>query len=119
MINKNEIIIYDGVCGLCNFFIRFILNKDKLSYFKVTTLQSDFTKKNCPEVTKVDSVALILKNGEILQKSRAVYYILKKVKTLFLIRFLIFILPSFFSDLVCNSSIAFGSTLFKYKSACI
>tara|TARA_B100001142_G_scaffold323893_1_gene374697 strand:- start:632 stop:1027 length:396 start_codon:yes stop_codon:yes gene_type:complete len=100
MINKNEIIIYDGVCGLCNFFIRFILNKDKLSYFKVTTLQSDFTKKNCPEVTKVDSVALILKNGEILQKSRAVYYILKKVKTLFLIRFLIFILPSFFSDLV-------------------
>ncbi len=100
MNQENEIIIYDGICVLCNFFMRFILKKDKSLNFKATTLQSNYTIKNYPQVTKVDSVALVLKNGVILQKSRAVYYILKKVKTLFLIRVLIFILPSFFSDLV-------------------
>ena len=100
MNQENEIIIYDGICILCNFFMRFILKKDKSLNFKATTLQSNYTIKNYPQVTKVDSVALVLKNGVILQKSRAVYYILKKVKTLFLIRVLIFILPSFFSDLV-------------------
>ena len=100
MNQENEIIIYDGICVLCNFFMRFILKKDTSLNFKATTLQSNYTTKNYPQVTKVDSVALILKNGDILQKSKAVYYILKKVKTLFLIRVLIFILPSFFSDLV-------------------
>lgn len=100
MNQENEIIIYDGICVLCNFFMRFILKKDTSLNFKATTLQSNYTTKNYPQVTKVDSVALILKNGDILQKSKAVYYILKKVNTLFLIRILIFILPSFFSDLV-------------------
>ena len=83
MNQENEIIIYDGICVLCNFFMRFILKKDKSLNFKATTLQSNYTIKNYPQVTKVDSVALILKNGDILQKSKAVYYILEKVKTLF------------------------------------
>ena len=79
-INKEEIIIYDGVCILCNNFIRYILKKDHKSHFKVTNLQSNFTKTNYPEVLEVDSVAVILSNGEILQKSKAVYYIFNKIK---------------------------------------
>ena len=59
---KHEIIIYDGVCVLCNFFIRWILKKDQNFNFKVTNLQSNFTKTNYIEVTKVDSVAVILKD---------------------------------------------------------
>ena len=50
--------------------------------FKVTNLQSNFTKTNYIEVTKVDSVAVILKDGGILQKTKAVSYILKKIKRL-------------------------------------
>jgi predicted DCC family thiol-disulfide oxidoreductase YuxK len=49
---KHEIIIYDGVCVLCNFFIRWILKKDQNYNFKVTNLQSNFTKTHYPEVTK-------------------------------------------------------------------
>ena len=97
---KHEIIIYDGVCVLCNFFIRWILKKDQNFNFKVTNLQSNFTKTHYPEVTKVDSVAVILSNGAILQKSKAVYYILMKVKTLRIVRVLIFLTPTFLSNLI-------------------
>lgn len=45
MTKNYEIIIYDGICVLCNHFIRFILKKDKKAHFKATNLQSDFTKK--------------------------------------------------------------------------
>ena len=69
-LNK-EIIIYDGICVLCNYFIRFILEKDRKAHFKVTNLQSEFTKTTYPEVLSVDSVAVILENGNILQKSKA------------------------------------------------
>ena len=97
---KHEIIIYDGVCVLCNFFIRWILKKDQNFNFKVTNLQSNFTKTHYPEVTGVDSVAVILSNGAILQKSKAVYYILMKVKTLRIVRVLIFLTPTFLSNLI-------------------
>ena len=97
---KHEIIIYDGVCVLCNFFIRWILKKDQNFNFKVTNLQSNFTKTHYPEVTRVDSVAVILSNGSILQKSKAVYYILMKVKTLRIVRVLIFLTPTFLSNLI-------------------
>jgi len=96
--DKNEIIIYDGICILCNFFIRLILKKDKDQHFKVTSLQSNFTKTHFPDVLKVDSVAVIDKDGNILQKSKAVLHILKQVKMLFIIRILIFILPTFISN---------------------
>ena len=74
MTKNYEIIIYDGICVLCNYFIQFILKVDKKAHFKVTNLQSDFTKTKYPEVLAVDSVEVILENGKILQKSKAVYF---------------------------------------------
>jgi predicted DCC family thiol-disulfide oxidoreductase YuxK len=43
---------------------------------------------------------VILSNGAILQKSKAVYYILMKVKTLRIVRVLIFLTPTFLSNLI-------------------
>ena len=87
---NSEIIIYDGICVLCNYFIRFILKKDKKAHFKVTNLQSDFTKTKYPEILAVDSVAVILENGKILQKT----------KVLPLVRILIYVFPTFFSNII-------------------
>lgn len=115
---KHEIIIYDGVCVLCNFFIRWILKKDQNFNFKVTNLQSNFTKKNYIEVTKVDSVAVILKDGVILQKSKAVSYILKKTKRLLLIRLLLIVFPSFLSNFIYDLIAKSRYLLFGKYSSC-
>ena len=115
---KHEIIIYDGVCVLCNFFIRWILKKDQNFNFKVTNLQSNFTKTNYIEVTKVDSVAVILKDGEILQKSKAVSYILKKIKRLLLIRLLLMVFPSFLSNFIYDLIAKSRYLLFGKYSSC-
>ena len=114
---RTEIIIYDGICVLCNFFIRLILDKDKDEHFSVTSLQSNFTKTHYPDVLKVDSVAVIKKDGTILQKSKAVFYILRKLKMLFLIRVLILILPAFISNIVYDIVAFTRYKLFgKYES---
>lgn len=115
---KHEIIIYDGVCVLCNFFIRWILKKDQNFNFKVTNLQSNFTKTNYIEVTKVDSVAVILKDGGILQKSKAVAYILKKIKRLLLIRLLLMFFPSFLSNFIYDLIAKSRYFLFGKHSSC-
>jgi predicted DCC family thiol-disulfide oxidoreductase YuxK len=118
MTKNYEIIIYDGICVLCNHFIRFILKKDKKAHFKATNLQSDFTKKKYPEILAVDSVAVILEDGKILQKSKAVYYILQKVKILFFLRILIYVFPTFFSNIVYDFIALIRYKLFGKYSCC-
>ena len=115
---NSEIIIYDGICVLCNYFIRFIIRKDKKAHFKVTNLQSDFTKTKYPEILAVDSVAVILENGKILQKSKAVFYILQKTKVLPLVRILIYVLPTFFSNIIYDFIALIRFNLFGKYSYC-
>lgn len=43
-VGKN-IVFYDGVCGLCNRFIQFVIDNDKDGLFFFAALQNDFAKK--------------------------------------------------------------------------
>jgi predicted DCC family thiol-disulfide oxidoreductase YuxK len=45
MDGANPIILYDGVCGLCNRLVQFLLKHDKRSRLRFASLQSDFAAK--------------------------------------------------------------------------
>ena len=106
-LKNNEVIIYDGICVLCNKYIKWVLDKDKENLFLISNLQSKFTEEKFPELRKIDSVAVIKKNGEIVQKSKAVNHILKSINRLILLRTILNILPlsisNFFYDIVAKS----------------
>ena len=106
-LKNNEIIIYDGICVLCNKYIKWVLDKDKENLFLISNLQSKFTEEKFPELIKIDSVAVIKKNGEIVQKSKAVNHILKSINRLILLRTILNILPlsisNLFYDIVAKS----------------
>lgn len=40
-----KILLYDGVCNLCNGFVQFILKRDKKGQFYFASLQSDIAKQ--------------------------------------------------------------------------
>jgi predicted DCC family thiol-disulfide oxidoreductase YuxK len=40
--DPNTIILYDGVCGLCNRLVQFLLNRDLHDRFRFASLQSEF-----------------------------------------------------------------------------
>jgi len=42
---ENPIILYDGVCGLCNRLVQFLLKHDKQARLRFASLQSDFAAK--------------------------------------------------------------------------
>ena len=106
-LKNNEVIIYDGICVLCNKYIKWVLDKDKENLFLISKLQSKFTEEKFPDLRKIDSVAVIKKNGEIIQKSKAVNHILKSINRLILLRTILNILPlsisNFFYDIVAKS----------------
>lgn len=45
MAHANPIVLYDGVCGLCNRSVQFLLKHDKRGHFRFASLQSDFAQK--------------------------------------------------------------------------
>jgi predicted DCC family thiol-disulfide oxidoreductase YuxK len=45
MAGTNPIILYDGVCGLCNSLVQFLLKHDKGGRLRFASLQSDFAEK--------------------------------------------------------------------------
>jgi predicted DCC family thiol-disulfide oxidoreductase YuxK len=40
-VNKQQIILFDGVCNLCNFWVNFIIDRDNKDVFKFAALQSE------------------------------------------------------------------------------
>ena len=45
MTDSNPIILYDGVCGLCNSLVQFLLKHDRQGRLRFASLQSDFAAK--------------------------------------------------------------------------
>lgn len=75
-----NVIYFDGVCGLCNGFVDFIMKIDRESKFHFSPLQSEHAKKSLPAeyVQDLDSVVVQI-DGKTLRKSKAVFAVLKKL----------------------------------------
>jgi predicted DCC family thiol-disulfide oxidoreductase YuxK len=73
MIN-NPIILFDGICNLCNGTVDFIINRDKKEIFRFAALQSDagiHLAKKFDISGETDSVVLIWENQVFLESDAA------------------------------------------------
>jgi predicted DCC family thiol-disulfide oxidoreductase YuxK len=43
--SSHPVVLFDGVCGLCTFSIRFVLARDRKRVFRFATIQSDFGQR--------------------------------------------------------------------------
>ncbi|MCE2612220.1 DUF393 domain-containing protein [Flavobacteriaceae bacterium D16] len=63
MSTEHQIVLFDGVCNLCNRAIQFIIKRDKADRYRFAPLQSDLGKKLTTErnidTRKIDSIILI------------------------------------------------------------
>ena len=68
----NNIVIFDGVCNLCNWAVRFIIKHDSRSIFTFASAQSETGKEILSrfeiDTPEPESVSL-LQNGSLLKKS--------------------------------------------------
>lgn len=75
-----KVIFFDGVCGLCNGFVDFILKIDKRHEFLFSPLQSEFASKHLPEEFTKDLKSVVyFHDGKILSRSEAVIKILSEI----------------------------------------
>lgn len=65
---SNPIVLYDGVCGLCNRLIQFLLKRDAQDRFRFASLQSDFAavilQRHGRDANDLDTVYVVQDYGE-------------------------------------------------------
>ena len=120
MTTEKDIVVFDGVCILCNKFFKWLIKNDKEKIFMYTNFQSNYSRKNNLKLKEINSVAVIRTNGEKIYKIEAVVYILKRIKKYFFLQILLKLLPLFLTN-ICYDFIAnFRYRIFgKYKTCMI
>ena len=103
--NDKSIILFDGVCNLCNSSVNFIIKHDKKKHFLFASLQSDAAKEILLQFpTKkltLDSI-LLIEGKDIYEKSSAALKISKHLSNGFHLLNYFIIIPLFIRDLVYN-----------------
>ena len=101
MRSNKHIILFDGECNFCSFWVNYVLKKDKKDVFRFATLQSAVGKEylsNNNVDSKIDSVVLI-ENDTVYIKSTAALRILKTLRGLRSVFYGFIIIPAFGRDL--------------------
>ncbi len=101
----HQVILFDGVCNFCNYWVNFILAKDKNDYFRFAALQSaagqELLKKFDLNRTSFDTFILI--DGEkYITKSTAALMIAGKLKSVVKLFYPFIFLPKPFRDFFYN-----------------
>ena len=104
MQNKKYIVLFDGICNLCNKSVQFIIKHDSKNKFVFASLQTDAAKnillhKNSKKINNSNlNTILLVKNDCVYQESTAVLLILKELKIPINLLFAFIIIPKFIRD---------------------
>ena len=109
---SDPILLYDGLCGLCNRFVQFVLRRDHNAVFRFASLQSalaaSILARHNANPTDLDTVYIVvsheLPDEYLLSRSDAVVLVLKQLQGLSpaAAAFLLQLLPKFLRDFGYN-----------------
>jgi len=95
--DATAIVLFDGVCTLCNHSVQFIIKRDKKSYFKFGALQSEQGKallqKHNLSTETLDSVVLI-EGNKAYTYSTAPLRILRKLPLPWSLLYVFIVVPT-------------------------
>ena len=96
-----QLVLFDGVCNLCNGAVNFVIKRDPGNVFKFAPLQEKqgalLLKTHAIDIQKLDSIVLI-ENENVYTKSSAALRIARKMSNLWPLFFVLLIIPRFIRD---------------------
>ncbi len=99
------LILFDGVCNLCNASVQFIIKRDIENKFLFASLQSETGQnvlKHFGYDLKAYKTVMLLQNKEIYTKSTAALRILRQLKGFWKFLYIFIAIPSPIRDLLYN-----------------
>ncbi len=107
MTSDHTVVLYDGVCGLCNTFVQFLIRHDKRDCFRFASLQSEFGRnivlRNGGDPDILASVYLVdnleQDNERVFTRGKAAILAIDRLGGLWRIPGVLRFLPSFLLNL--------------------
>lgn len=123
MDNSKKIILFDGVCNLCNGFIQFVIKRDKKDVFRYASLQSKIGMQLLSErnidTAKIDSVIVIEPGVAYYIKSDAALQIGRQLKGYRTLSKLFNLIPRGLRNIIYDFIARYRYTWFGKKDACM
>jgi predicted DCC family thiol-disulfide oxidoreductase YuxK len=97
------LVLYDGDCGFCQFWVQFILDHDPAAYFVFAPLQASWVGAIYrPPNPEFDSV-LLYENGVLYEKSKAAFRIAGHLTWPWRLARIFSILPSWIPNIIYDA----------------
>jgi predicted DCC family thiol-disulfide oxidoreductase YuxK len=118
---KNPVILFDGLCNLCNGTVRFIIKRDKKKQFRFASLQGNIGQQVLQQINlhqdSFDSF-LLLKEGKIYSHSTAVLKVVKELSGLWPSLYLFILFPPFLRNAIYHFIASHRYQWFGKKETC-
>ena len=101
MQEKSSIILFDGICNLCNSSVTYILRFDKRKKFRFASMQSDAGQKlisNFETVTELPESILLIEKQKVYSESTAALKIAKQLQFPISLLYAFILIPKFLRD---------------------
>ncbi len=99
------LVLFDGVCNLCNSSVQFIIKRDTKAYFSFSSIQ-DISTEVYPDLLNQQQLnlesILLVENNKLYKRSTAALRIVRKLNGLWPILYAFIILPKFIRDPLYN-----------------
>ncbi len=104
---NKKIILFDGVCNLCNTAVQFIIKRDKNDVFRFVAIQSNLGQSVLKHLnidsSKTDSIILYVPNYAYYIKAEAALRIAKELNTWHSILYYFNIIPPIVKNTIYDS----------------
>lgn len=116
---KAPVLFFDGVCGLCNRWVDWVMRFDKHKNIKFSPLQSDYARSNLPEELTKDLNTLVYVDGDrIYTKSSAVIRIIWETCGMWSPLLIFGFIPHMIRDFIYDRFKKYRYNFFGKKDAC-
>ncbi|MCB2081948.1 MAG: DUF393 domain-containing protein [Hyphomicrobiales bacterium] len=120
---KKAIILFDGVCNLCEWDVRFIIRRDPEAFFFFAPIQSSVGKRLVQKhgftASDMEETFLLIYEETVLTRSDAVLFILNHLRSLWRVCYIFVILPRSWRDALYDWVARNRYHWFGKKEACM
>ena len=119
---RKAVILFDGVCNLCNSSVQFVIKQDTKNYFSFAALQSNFGQEllNKYHLDPHDFDSFVLyENNKLHLKSSAALRLTRKLRFPFPLLYPLIVIPAFIRNLVYDFIAKNRYKWFGKKDSCM
>ena len=115
------IVLFDGDCNFCNYWVKYVIERDKKDAFRFTSLQSETGKKLLKKYNLKDDLetVVLIKNNAAKTKSTAALHIFKGLGGVHQLVIIFIVVPKFIRDWFYGIVAKYRKQLMKNESCMI